>query len=109
VGGRKIEQWRRQHGVTAAPAPSTVTSILHRHGLITADPAAPRRWLRFEHAAANELWQLDFMGHRPLTPGQRVHALTLVDDHARVALGLCACPHERQDLVQTHLTAGLQR
>ena len=108
-GGRTLHHWLDQHGVSAVPAPSTITDILHRHGLIDPDPAAPRRWQWFEQAEANALWQLDFMGHRPLTTGQRVHPLTLLDDHSRFALGLYACPHERADLVQQHLTTCLQR
>jgi transposase InsO family protein len=108
-GGRKLHHWLVQHGQGDVPAPSTITDILHRHGLITPDPAAPRRLQCFEHAAPNDLWQLDFMGHRPLTNGQRVHPLTLADDHSRFALGLVACPHERGDLVQALLTACFQR
>lgn len=51
-------------GVAAVPAPSTITAILRRHGLLS--PIPPRRdCLRFERAAANELWQLDFMGIGP--------------------------------------------
>jgi transposase InsO family protein len=91
------------------PAPSTITDILHRHELIAPNPDAPRRLQRFEHAAPNDLWQLDFMGHRPLAAGGRVYPLTLADDHARFALGLFACPHERGDLVQAHLTTCFQR
>jgi transposase InsO family protein len=108
-GGRKLHHWLVQHGCDEVPAPSTITDILWRHGLITPNPEAPRRRQRFEHAAPNDLWQLDFMGHRPLGAGCRVHPLTLADDHSRFALGLVACPHERGDLVQAHLTAWFQR
>jgi transposase InsO family protein len=104
-GGRKIHDRLIQQGVTGVPAPSTVTGILRRHGLLAAEADAPRRWQRFAHAAPNDLWQLDFMGHLPLADGRRVHPLTLLDDHSRFALGLVACPHERQDLVREHLTA----
>ena len=38
-GGRKIARRLRDQGCGEVPAPSTVTSILHRHGLIT----RPRR------------------------------------------------------------------
>ncbi len=106
-GGRNLAAARARHG-RAAPAPSTITAIRQRHGLLAADPEAPRRWQRFEHAAPNDLWQLDFMGHRPLAQG-RVHPLTLLDDHSRFALGLVACPNEQQELVQTHLTACFRR
>jgi transposase InsO family protein len=107
-GGRKLHHWLRQHGVAPAPAPSTITAILHRHGLITPDPDHPRPWQRFEHAAPNELWQLDFMGHLAMTQG-RLHPLTLLDDHSRYALGLAACASEQQPVVQAHLTTWFER
>jgi transposase InsO family protein len=108
-GGRKIHGRLTQQGVAEVPAPSTVTGILRRHGLLAARDDAPRRWQRFEHEAPNDLWQLDFMGHLPLATGRRVHPLTLLDDHSRFALGVVACPHERQALVQEHLTAAFRR
>jgi transposase InsO family protein len=107
-GGTKLHHWLVQHGVVDAPAPSTITDILRRHGLIPAHLDALRPWQHFEHAAPNDLWQLDFMGHRPLTTGQRVHPLTLLDDHSRFALGLAACLHEQQATVQAHLTGWFQ-
>lgn len=88
----------------AAPATSTITTILHRHNRIDADHPQTTPWQRFEHDAPNALWQLDFMGHRPLRSG-RVHPLTVIDDHSRFGLVLTACAHERGDLVRTHLTA----
>ena len=91
------------------PAPSTVTGILRRHGLLVPGDDAPRRWQRFEHDAPNDLWQLDFMGHLPLADGQRVHPLTLLDDHSRFALGVVACPHEQQPLVRDQLTRAFRR
>jgi transposase InsO family protein len=108
-GGRKIHDRLVQSGVAPVPAPSTITDILRRHGLLTIQADAPRRWKRFEHAAPNALWQLDFMGHRPLGDGQRVHPLPLLDDHSRFALRLVACPHERQPLVREHLTVAFTR
>jgi hypothetical protein len=38
-----------------------------------------------------------------------VHPLTVLDDHSRFALSLSACACERQEVVQTHLTACFQR
>ncbi len=108
-GGRKIHDRLVQQGRGPVPAPSTVTDILRRHGLLPARDSTPRRWQRFEHAAPNELWQLDFMGHLPVETGQRVHPLTLLDDHSRFALSLVACPHERQSLVHALLTAAFTR
>jgi transposase InsO family protein len=106
-GGRKLHHRLLADGMADVPAASTMTAILRRHELLAATPP-PRDFIRFEHPEPNALWQLDFMGHRPLETG-RVHPLTLLDDHSRFALALEACAHEQQALVQTHLTAVFQR
>lgn len=104
-GGRKLHHWLLAHG-GPAPPPSTITSILRRHGLLA--PTPPRRdFRRFARETVNELWQLDFMGHRAMTVG-RVHPLTLVDDHSRFALCLTACADEQHSTVQAQLTAVFQ-
>jgi transposase InsO family protein len=108
-GGRKIHHRLVQQGVAAVPAPSTITTILHRHGLIAVDLVAARHCQRFEHDAPNALWQLDFLGHRPVADGQRVHPLTVIDDHSRFLLGLVACANEQQAGVLAHLTAWFRR
>jgi len=80
-------------------APSTVTNILHRHGLIQpSDKGAPAK-LRFEHAEPNDLWQMDFKGHFATQQG-RCHPLTLLDDHSRFNLAIQACDNERGGTVQ---------
>jgi transposase InsO family protein len=106
-GGRKLHHRLVAQGVAAVPAPSTITAILRRHGLL-APESPPRDFIRFEHPAPNVLWQMDFMGHRAMTTG-RVHPWTLLDDHSRFALGLAACANERQDTVKDHLTAVFRR
>ena len=90
AGARKLRRWlldRRDVFEADMPAPSTITAILRRHGRI--DPAEGpkhRSWQRFEHQAPNDLWQIDFKGHFPLTRG-RCHPLTVLDDHSRFCLG----------------------
>ncbi len=106
-GGRKLHHRLVAQGVRGVPAPSTITAILRRHGLLAADPP-PRDFVRFEHETPNALWQMDVMGHRPLDRG-RVHPWTLLDDHSRFALGLAACGDERQETVKTHLTTVFRR
>jgi transposase InsO family protein len=94
--------------VQPIPAPSTSTAILRRHERLAA-PARPQRdYQRFEAEAANELWQLDFMGEPDLPTG-KVHPLTLLDDHSRFALLVAACPHEQEALVRQHLAAAFRR
>jgi transposase InsO family protein len=108
-GGRKLARRLRDLGEPEVPAPSTITAILHRHGLI--DPAesqARQPVQRFEAPAPNEVWQLDFTGHFALERG-RCHPLPVLDDHSRFLLGLAACADERGASVRTHLTALFRR
>ena len=91
-GGRKIARRLRDLGHAQAPPPSTVTAILHRHGLISLQASlAAQHWQRFEHDSANALWQIDFKGDFA-TEQARCYPLTLLDDHSRFNLALQACP-----------------
>jgi len=104
-GGRKLHARLRDAGWLHVPAPSTITAILRRHGRLDGPRAGHQRaWQRFEHAAPNDLWQMDFKGHFGLTNGGRCHPLTVLDDHSRYALGLHACADEQTETVQRHLT-----
>lgn len=106
-GGRKLHHRLVAQGVDGVPAPSTITAILRRHGLLARE-APPRDFVRFARAAPNELWQMDFMGHRPLAAG-RVHPWTLLDDHSRFAVGLVACANQQHATVKALLTAVFRR
>lgn len=102
-GGRKLARRLRDLGYSAVPAPSTVTAVLRRHGLLDAARAGqPRAFMRFEHAQPNELWQMDFKGHVPCGAG-RCHPLTVLDDHSRYNVLLRACADERTDTVRDAL------
>ncbi len=107
-GGRKIARVLQvERGL--AVSPSTATAILHRHGLIEAaasDRARP--WQRFERAAPNELWQMDFKGHFALEHGRR-HALTVLDDHSRYSICLAACADEKTLTVRQRLQDAFRR
>ena len=108
-GARKIARCLEWAG-HVPPAPSTVHAILVRHGRIQPPPGAPfQAGLRFEKAAPNLLWQMDFKGHRPLGRGGRCHPLTIIDDHSRYLVCLAACGDERGETVQGHLTATFRR
>ena len=107
-GGRKIAR-RRLDRDSITVAPSTVTAILHRHGLIqSATSEASKPWLRFEHAAPNTLWQIDFKSHFT-TPAGKCHALTLIDDHSRFNLLLQAYARTDAGSVQPVLTDVFRR
>ena len=65
-GGRKLRRRLEDLGHRSLPAVSTITDILRRRGLIKSERSqATEPWQRFERAAPNELWQVDFKGPLP--------------------------------------------
>lgn len=102
-GGRKLRQRLLDLGLRDVPSPSTITAILTRHGRIPGPAAPAPTWQRFEHAAPNQLWQMDFKRPVPLPEGS-CHPLSVLDDHSRYAIGLIASPDQRFETVQQHLT-----
>lgn len=108
-GGRKLARRLHDLGLQDVPAPSTVTEVLRRHGLLDpAEAASHRPHQRFEHAAPNDLWQMDFKGHIPTDAG-RCHPLTVLDDHSRYSLGVIACGAESLGVVQGQLSGLFRR
>ena len=102
-GGRTISSLLKKQ-----VAPSTVTNILHRHGLIQPSQKEQEAKLRFEHEAPNDLWQMDFKGHFPTQEG-RCHPLTILDDHSRFNLAIQACDNERGATVKEKMIEVFQR
>jgi transposase InsO family protein len=110
-----ILQWRRRYPTWGArkirkrleffePACSTITAVLRRHNMIQPRrPDGGRDWIRFEHAAPNDLWQMDFKGRVGL-----IHPLTVLDDHSRFNICLKALPNERTQTVHTALEASFR-
>ena len=108
-GGRKIRRRLVDLGAAQAPAASTISGILRRHGLIDpADAAAHTAFQRFEHPRPNALWQMDFKGHFAHATG-RCHPLSVIDDHSRFAICLAACDNERTQTVREQLVARFRR
>jgi transposase InsO family protein len=107
-GGRKLRAVLLRRGITS-PSASTITEILRRHGLLT--PGEDWRQLptRFEAPFPNDLWQMDYKGHFPLVPRGRCHPLTVLDDHARYALGIRAHADQRETSVKAELIQLFQR
>ena len=109
-GARKLARLLADGGAGPRLAPSTVTGILRRAGLIgNQGSAASPRWQRFERSAPNELWQMDFKGNFPLLTRARCHPLTVLDDHSRFSLVLKACANERAETVRESLRAAFRR
>ena len=107
-GARKIS-WRLAHLGGPVVAPSTITSILHRHGLITPQASeAAQPWQRFEREQPNSLWQADFKGHFQTLQG-RCSPLTMIDDHSRFNLALQACGQTTAQVVQSRMQDAFRR
>lgn len=108
-GGRKIHARLKHLGAKHVPAPSTITAILHRHGRIDAAESAQRQpCRRFERAAPNELWQMDFKGEFRMTNGRWCYPLTVLDDRSRFSLVLSACGNQQRQTVRGHLEAAFR-
>jgi transposase InsO family protein len=107
-GGRKISRVLARQGLDA-PAPSTITGILRRNGVeVGVHGGGAKPFIRFEHAAPNDLWQMDFKGDVPLSRG-RLHPLTVLDDHSRFSVVLEASPDQTTETVQTRLVKAFHR
>src|SRR6185436_10631287 len=108
-GARKLRRRLSDLGHRGLPATSTITDILHRHGLIAPQQSQAATALqRFERAAANQLWQVDFKGHFPLRQG-RCHPLCALDDHSRYNVLLTACADQQEPTVQSQLAKAFRR
>ncbi len=111
-GARKIA-WRLARDGVRPPAVSTVHAILRRHGRIEVRHGPQRPFRRFEKAAPNLLWQMDFKGRTRIAGGDYrgnwCHPLTMIDDHSRYALCLEACANERTGTVKPLLERTFRR
>jgi transposase InsO family protein len=106
-GARKVRR-RLEDQYDRVPVASTVHAILSRHDRIP-PPSQPSQYIRFEHPAPNDVWQMDFKGRFALSDRQMCHPLTMVDDHSRYALCLQACTNEQSETVQQHLERTFRR
>lgn len=108
-GGRKIAKVLERDRRGEAPAPSTVTGILRRNGFeLGCHGGGAKPFIRFEHEAPNDLWQMDFKGHVAMREG-RLHPLTVLDDHSRFSIAIGACGDERTGTVKSHLVKAFRR
>jgi transposase InsO family protein len=102
-GARKLSRRLIDLGL-ATLAPSTVNSILHRHGRISEKASADAcAWQRFERGEPNALWQMDFKGDFALLDQTRCYPLTVLDDHSRFNLVLHACSATDGNTVRARL------
>jgi transposase InsO family protein len=109
-GSRKLRVVLSGRGVKDLPSASTITTILHRHGMISEEASRQREpWQRFEKASPNELWQMDFKGHFAMSNGERCHPLTVLDDHSRYCVVLQACANEQGTTVKSGLITAFRK
>lgn len=106
-GARKLKRVLEDNGLVM-PSVSTVHAVLQRHSRVDPKAAEIKPFIRFEHEAPNDLWQMDFKGHISLGQG-RCHPLTILDDHSRFSLCIAACINEQRDTVQEHLVRAFRR
>lgn len=107
-GGRKIRGFLLRAGHVGVPAPSTITQILRRNGLMAHRRPPRRDFVRFERSWPNELWAMDFKGDFGLTGGGRCHPFGVIDDHSRYSVSLAACPNQRAGTVREHLETAFE-
>lgn len=108
-GGRKLRRRLIDLGHDAVPSASTITEILRRHHRLDLDAASRHpACQRFAREVPNELWQMDFKAQFPTDEGD-CHALSVLDDCSRFALGLEACSDQRLDTVKGRLTGIFRR
>jgi transposase InsO family protein len=110
-GGRIIHGVLIRRGHRRVPAPSTITGILRRHGLLDAPSPSAGGYQRFEAPAPNDLWQMDFKGWFLTGTGQ-CDPFDVLDDHSRFSLHLSAETDQtaetvKESLTQTFRTHGL--
>lgn len=109
-GARKIHAvLLRSQGLPREETPSvpTVHRVIEQAGLVRHAPTA-LPVTRFEREHPNELWQMDFKGHVPLTTGERLHPLTILDDCTRFVTGVAALSGETEELVWPHLVRAFE-
>lgn len=103
-GGRKLRKRLLALGSPCVPSASTITAILHRHGLICPQESGKHvAFSRFERGAPNDLWQMDFKGEFDLSTRKKCYPLTILDDHSRYSLGIRACRNQRRLTVKGQL------
>jgi transposase InsO family protein len=106
-GGEKLAVVLAAEGITLAPR--TIDRLIQREGWTRPDSAPAPALRRFTRPAPNDLWQMDAKGAYPLADGSRGHALSVLDDHSRYAVGLTALPALQTTAVRAALTASFER
>jgi len=102
--------WHLEHHHRLKVSRSTVHRVLHRAGLVTAEPKKRPKssYIRFQAEQPNETWQSDFTHYR-LATGVDVEILTWIDDHSRYALSITAHHRVTGPIVLQTFRAAVER
>ena len=98
-GARKLRPLLAEQGVRLPVI--TVHRVLLRHGLVRPEDRHQAAVKRFERAAPNEMWQMDFKS--PKGWEQRVGPLSVIDDHSRYVIRLAQTGTTRSPAVRAQL------
>lgn len=98
-GARKLAVLLERRGIYLPV--STIHRILLRRGLVPEADRQRSAVQRFERAAPNQLWQMDFKG--PLCKGEALGPLSVLDDHSRYLLALEQLDSTTGELVRERL------
>lgn len=107
-GGRKIHHRLKALGHEQVPAPSTITGILRRHGLLAKALPHAGGFTSFEADAPNDMWQMDHKGWF-MTNEAKCVPFDVLDDHSRFSLVLEACADQQATTVKHLLTGAFHR
>jgi transposase InsO family protein len=104
-------RWELQRqGVSPLPSEATIWRMCVRRGLVVPEPKKRPKssWGRFEFAAPNECWQIDFT-HWQLRDDSPVIVMNVIDDHSRVCVASIAARRSSSRLAWQAFSAGAQR
>lgn len=102
-GARKLKKYLENQGLESLPSESTFNRILKKNGCISPENSAKRqKFIRFEHAKPNDLWQMDFKGFFKIN-NIRCNPLTILDDNSRFAICLESCHNQTETTVKQKL------
>lgn len=83
-GAATIHKVLENNGFKNLPCVRTVNNILDRNGCITKEESEKRhKYIRFQKAHCNEMWQTDFKGDFGMSNGSRCFPLDIIDDCSR--------------------------
>jgi len=103
-GARKLHVVLQQENIILPVI--TIHRILLRHDLVREQDRTRKAVQRFERAAPNQLWQMDFKS--PIGWGAPVGPLSLLDDHSRYVLELTGTWSTRAEPVRERLEQTFQ-